>query len=116
MHNKPLIWWFINQRSMRFAMQMNDTIEKTKTQFATLNSKTVEIAEENTKAAFAFTREALAARTPEALWSIQQSFFKSQQDAITKQAESFGKFYADWLKDSAAPMAQAMKPFMPNAA
>jgi hypothetical protein len=97
-------------------MQFNDSFEKTKTQFATLNTKAVEIAEENTKAAFAFTREAFAAKTPEALWSLQQSFFKSQQDAVTKQAESFGKFYADWLKDTSAPMAEAMKPFMPKAA
>jgi hypothetical protein len=96
-------------------MQFPETFEKTKAQFATLNTKAVEIVEENTKAAFAFTRDALAAKTPEAFWSLQQSFFKSQQDAITKQAESFGKFYADWLKDTSAPMAQAMKPFMPNA-
>lgn len=97
-------------------MQFNDSFEKTKTQFATLNSKAVEIAEENTKAAFAFTRDALAAKSPEALWSLQQSFFKAQQDAITKQAETLGKFYADWLKDTSAPMADAMKPFMPKVA
>jgi hypothetical protein len=101
---------------MRFAMQINETIEKTKTQFAALNTKAVEIAEENTKAAFAFTREALAAKTPEALWSLQQSFFKSQQDVVAKQAEAMSKFYADWLKETSGPMADAMKPFMPKAA
>lgn len=97
-------------------MQFNDSFEKTKTQFATLNTKAVEIAEENTKAAFAFAREALAAKTPEALWGLQQAYFKAQQDAVSKQAETFGKFYADWLKDTSAPMADAMKPFMPKVA
>ena len=97
-------------------MQFNDSIEKTKTQFATLNTKAVEIAEENTKAAFAFTREAMTAKTPEALWSLQQSFFKSQQDAVTKQTEAMSKFYADWLKETSGPMADAMKPFMPKVA
>ncbi len=95
-------------------MHINDTFEKTKTQFASLNTKAVEIAEENTKAAFAFARDAMAARTPEALWSLQQAYLKSQQEAVTRQAESFGKFYADLLKDAGSPMADAMKPFMPK--
>jgi hypothetical protein len=107
--------WNINI-SKRFAVHINDTIEKTKTQFATLNTKAVEIAEENTKAAFAFTREALSAKTPEALWSLQQSFFKTQQDAVAKQTEAMSKFYADWLKETSSPMADAMKPFMPKVA
>jgi hypothetical protein len=97
-------------------MQFNDTIEKTKTQFAALNSKAVEIIEENAKAAFAFTREALAAKTPETFWGLQQSFFKAQQDAVTKQTEAMSKFYADWLKETSGPMADAMKPFMPKTA
>lgn len=97
-------------------MQINETIEKTQTEFAALNTKAVEIAEENAKAAFAFTREALTAKTPEALWSLQQAFFKAQQDAVTKQTEAMSKFYADWLKETSGPMAEAMKPFMPKVA
>jgi hypothetical protein len=93
-------------------MQFNDTIAKTQTQLAALNTKAVEFAEDSTKAAFAFTREVLAAKTPEAFWAVQQSFFKTQADAVTKQSEAFGKFYADWVKETAAPMADAMKPFL----
>jgi hypothetical protein len=97
-------------------MQINETFEKTQAQITSLNVKAVEFAEDNTKAAFAFTREVLAAKTPEAFWAVQQSFFKSQQDAMVKQSEAFGKFYADWLKDTSAPLADAMKPFMGKAA
>jgi hypothetical protein len=97
-------------------MQINETLEKTQTQFASLNAKAVEFAEDNTKAMFAYTREVLAAKTPEAFWAVQQSFFKSQQDVVAKQTESFSKFYADWLKDTSAPLADAMKPFLGKAA
>lgn len=97
-------------------MQFNDTFAKTQTQFAALNTKAVEFAEDNTKTAFAFTRDVLAAKTPEAFWAVQQSFFKAQQDSMTKQSEAFGKFYADWLKETSAPLADAMKPFMGKAA
>jgi hypothetical protein len=97
-------------------MQINDTFEKTQAQLASLNTKAVEFAEDNAKAAFAYTREVLASKTPEAFWAVQQSFFKTQQDVVTKQTETFGKFYADWLKDVQAPLADAMKPFLGKAA
>jgi hypothetical protein len=97
-------------------MQIDQTFEKAKDQFTALNSKAVEFAEENTKAAFAFTREALNAKTPEALWSVQQAYMKAQQDAMTKQFEAVTTLYSTWFKDMSAPMADAMKPFMPKAA
>jgi hypothetical protein len=93
-------------------MQFNATLEKTQAQAVAFNSKAVEFAEDNTKAAFAFAREALAAKTPETLWSVQQAFVKSQQDAIVKQAEAFNSLYTEWLRDTSSPMADAMKPFM----
>ncbi len=97
-------------------MQINDTFEKAQSQFTSLNAKAVEFAEDNSKAAFAYTRDVLAAKTPEAFWAVQQSFFKSQQDVVTKQTEAFGKFYADWLKETSAPVAEAFKPFLNKAA
>ncbi len=97
-------------------MQFNETFEKTQAQFAALNTKAVELAEVNTTAAFAYTRDVLAAKTPEAFWAVQQSFFKTQQDAATKQTEAFGTFYADWFKQASAPLADVMKPFMNKAA
>jgi hypothetical protein len=97
-------------------MQFNDTFQKTQTQFVTLNAKAVEFAEDNTKAAFAFTRDVLAAKTPENFWAVQQSFFKAQQDVAAKQTEVFSKFYADWIKETSAPVAEAMKPFLGKAA
>jgi hypothetical protein len=97
-------------------MQFNDTIEKSKTQFIAVNSKAMEYAEENTKAAFAFTRDVLTAKTPENFFALQQSYFKSQQEAALRQAEALSKLYADWLKETAGPAAEAFKPFMPKAA
>jgi hypothetical protein len=93
-------------------MQFNATLEKSQAQAAAFNSKAVEFAENNTKAAFAFAREALAAKTPETLWSVQQSFVKTQQEAVKTQFEAFNAFYADWMRETSAPMADAMKPFM----
>ena len=97
-------------------MQFTDSFEKTKAQFAALNTKAVEMAEDNTKTVFAFTRDVLAAKTPEAFWAVQQSFMKTQQEAAAKQAEAMKAFYADWLKETSAPMADAFKPFFGKAA
>jgi hypothetical protein len=97
-------------------MQFNDTFAKAQTQFASLNAKAVEFAEDNSKSAFAYARDVLAAKTPEAFWAVQQSFFKTQQDVVAKQTEAFGKFYADWAKETSAPMADALKPFLNKAA
>jgi hypothetical protein len=93
-------------------MQFTESFEKTKAQITALNTKAVEMAEDNTKAVFAYTRDVLAAKTPEAFWAVQQSFMKSQQDVVAKQAEAMKTMYADWLKETSAPMADAMKPFM----
>jgi hypothetical protein len=97
-------------------MQFNETLEKSKSQFLAVNSKAMEYAEENTKAAFAFTREVLTAKTPESFFSLQQSYLKAQQEAAVRQAEALGKLYADWLKETSVPVADAFKPFMPKAA
>jgi hypothetical protein len=97
-------------------MQLTDTFEKSKAQLVAANSKAMEFAEENTKAAFAFTRDVLAAKTPEHFFSVQQSYLKAQQEAALRQAEALNKLYADWLKDAAAPVADALKPLMPKAA
>jgi hypothetical protein len=97
-------------------MQYNEHIEKAQAKVLALNTKAVEMAETNTKAAFAFTREVLAAKTPEAFWSLQQSFFKSQQDVAVKQMQAFSTFYADWMKEASVPMADMFKPFATKAA
>jgi hypothetical protein len=97
-------------------MQFIDTFEKSKTQFVAANSKAMEFAEENTKAAFAFTREAFTAKTPESFFSLQQSYLKSQQEAAVRQIEALNALYADWLKVSATPVTEAFKPLMPKAA
>jgi hypothetical protein len=98
-------------------MQFNESFEKSKAKVLALNTKAVEIAEDNTKAAFAFAREALAAKTPEAFWAVQQDYFKKQQDAAFKQAEAVSAIYAEWMKDAAVPnFADAFKPFLGKAA
>lgn len=97
-------------------MQFTESFEKSKAQIVALNTKAVEMAEDTTKAVFAYTREVLSAKTPEAFWAVQQSFMKSQQDAVAKQAEAMKALYADWLKETSAPMADALKPFFGKAA
>jgi hypothetical protein len=97
-------------------MTFNDSFEKSKAQLLAANSKAMEFAEENTKAAFAFTRDVLNAKTPESILSVQQGYFKSQQEAALRQAEALNKLYADWLKGSASPVSEALKPYFPKAA
>jgi hypothetical protein len=97
-------------------MQFNDTIEKTQAKFLALNTKAVEMAEDNSKAAFAYARDVLAAKTPEAFWAVQQNFFKSQQDVATKQFETMQSFYADWMKEAGAPVEDMLKPARRKAA
>jgi hypothetical protein len=91
---------------------MTDVFEQSKTQFVAFNAKAVEFAEDNSKAAFAFAKEAMAAKSPENLWSLQQAFLKAQQETAVRQVETFGKFYADWMKANSSPFADALKPFM----
>jgi hypothetical protein len=91
------------------AMQFTDTFEKAQAKLVAMNTKAVELAEEQTKAAFAYTRDVLAAKTPEAFWAVQQNFMKTQQDAATKQFEAMQAFYGEWMKDAAAPVADVVK-------
>jgi hypothetical protein len=90
-------------------MQFTETFEKAQTKLVEMNTKAVEMAEANTKTAFAYARDVLAAKTPEAFWTVQQNFLKAQQDAAAKQFEAMQSFYGEWMKDAAAPMAEAVK-------
>jgi hypothetical protein len=93
-------------------MFTNSAFETTKTQLAAANVQAIEFAETNTKAAFAFAREALAAKSPETLWSLQQAYLKAQQEAAVAQSQALAKSYADMFKVGANPLADALKPFM----
>jgi hypothetical protein len=93
-----------------------NAFESVQTQFTALTSKAVDVSEQNTKSVFAFAREALAAKTPEAFFKAQQEFFKSQQAFAAKQAEELYAFYAECIKQAPVPFADAFKPFMPSKA
>ena len=84
-------------------MQFNDTFEKTKAQFVALNTKAVEFAEENTKAAFAFTREVLPPRPQKPSGRSSSLSSSPSRKPLCKQTEAMSKFYADWLKETSGP-------------
>jgi hypothetical protein len=90
-------------------MQFTESFEKAQAKLVAMNTKAVEMAEDNTKAAFAYARDVLSAKTPEAFWAVQQNFLKTQQDVAAKQFEAMQSFYADFMKDAAAPVAEAVK-------
>ncbi len=97
-------------------MQFNPNFEKTQAQFTAINSKAVEFAEDNAKAVFAHARDVLTAKTPESFWSLQQNFFKAQQDVATRQFEAMNGLFATVVRETSAPLADAMKPFLGKAA
>jgi hypothetical protein len=81
----------INRNAKGSPMQFTENFEKSQAQVQAISAQAMTFAEENTKAGFAFVREAMSVKSPDAFWSMQQSFFRAQQEAATRQAETLGK-------------------------
>lgn len=99
---------------------LNKSASFYQSRFADLQLKGMEYAEANTKAAFAFWREAVSAKSPEALFSLQQSFLKSQSEAVARQFKDMNTLTLSLVRDAAVPMqdsmAKAFAPFQPKKA
>ena len=90
------------------------------TRFADLQLKGVEYAEANAKAAFAFWRDAFAAKSPDALFSLQQAFVKSQSEILVRQFQDINTLAMSLVRDAAQPvqdnMSKAFSAFQPKKA
>ncbi len=99
---------------------MNKSASVYQTRFADLQLKGVEYAEANTKAAFAFFREAVATKSPDAFFSLQQAFLKSQSEVLVRQFQDINTLALSVVRDAAAPvqdsMSKAFSAFQPKKA
>ena len=66
--------------------------------FVSLQSKGVAYAESNAKAVFSFWRDAVSAKSPEALFNLQQDFVKAQTDAAVKQFQDLNSATLSFVK------------------
>ena len=83
---------------------MSQSAKQVQEGFTALQSKGVAYAESNAKALFAFWRDAVAVKSPEALFNLQQDFFKNQSEAAVKQFQDLNSATLAFVKDSAAPV------------
>ncbi len=72
--------------------------------FADLQAKGLEIAEANTKAIFAFWREATSVKTPDALFALQQDFVKAQSEVSLKQFQDINTVTVAMVRETTAPV------------
>lgn len=83
---------------------MTSAANLAKSRIAELQLKSMEIAETNTKAAFAFARDVLSAKSPETFVTLQQDFFKSQQEAALRQFQEVNSLTLGLFRELAAPV------------
>ena len=77
-----------------------------------LQMKTMEIAQANVNAAFAFFRRAMAVRDPAALFALHQEFARDQLAAFSKQASEFNELSLLLAKETSKPVQEGvMKTF-----
>jgi len=67
-------------------------------------AKGMDIAETNTKAFFAFWRDATSAKSPEALFALQQDFVKAQSETALKQIQDLNSFTVALVREASAPV------------
>lgn len=76
---------------------------------AALQAKSLSYFEANTKAVLDFWREAATAKSPEALFALQQGFFKSQSEVAVKQFQDLNDATVALVRDAAAPVQDGLK-------
>lgn len=90
---------------------INQSAKAYQARFADLQAKGMDIAEANAKAVFAFWRSATAAKTPEALFAVQQDFFKAQSEAAMKQFQELNSVTSAMVREAAAPVQEGFSKF-----
>jgi hypothetical protein len=83
---------------------MNKAASAVQARFAEMQMKGVEMAEANAKSVFAFWRDALAVKSPEAFLSLQQNYMKSQAETMMRQAQDLNAMGAALVREVSAPM------------
>lgn len=79
------------------------------TRMADIQAKGLAIFESNTKALLGFWRDAAAVKSPEALFALQQNFFKSQSEVAVKQFQELNDATVALVREAAAPVQEGFK-------
>jgi phasin len=70
--------------------------------------KTMEFAQLNLNAGFAFARKIVAVRDPSEAMTMQQSFFKEQAETLQRQAAELSELSVALAKESIKPVQETM--------
>jgi hypothetical protein len=99
---------------------LNQSAKVYQARIADLHAKSLEIAESNSKAFFSFWREATAVKSPDALFNLQQDFYKAQSEAAMKQFQDLNSATVALVREASAPvqsgLSKAFAGFAPKAA
>jgi hypothetical protein len=76
---------------------------------ADIQAKSISFFEANTKAVLGFWREAANVKSPEALFALQQGFFKSQSEVALKQFQDLNDATVALVRDASAPVQDGLK-------
>ena len=79
-----------------------------KNRLTDIQLKSMEFAQANMNAAFAFARKFVAVRDPAEVFSLNQSFFKDQADAMQRQAAELNELSVALAKETLKPVQEGM--------
>ena len=82
----------------------DETANAYKNRVTDIQLKTMEFAQLNLNAGFAFARKFVAVRDPSEAVSLQQSFFKDQAEALQRQAAELSELSVALAKESMKPV------------
>lgn len=79
-----------------------------KNRVSDIQLKTIEFAQLNMNAGFAFARKFFAVRDPSEAMSLQQSFFKNQAEVLQRQAAELGELSVALAKEPLKPLQETV--------
>lgn len=79
-----------------------------KTRVTDIQLKSMEFAQLNVNAGFAFARKLFAAKDPSEAFGLQQSFFKDQAETLQRQASELSELSVALAKESIKPLQDNM--------
>jgi len=79
-----------------------------KNRLTDIQLKSMEFAQLNMNAAFAFARKFVAVRDPSEVFSLNQSFFKDQAEAMQRQAAELNELSVALAKESLKPVQESV--------
>ena len=79
-----------------------------KNRITDIQLKSMEFAQLNINAGFAFARKFFAVRDPSEAMTLQQSFMKDQSEALQRQAAELGELSVALAKESMKPVQEGM--------